>query len=391
MWGLRSVVPPPPRMAPTYLPICSGLRTALVAIAVSAVLLIGWVVPSSAQAQDVVANCDFPDGRDSCNRWYTTPWVSISWQPDPGGMIVSGCAAETFTAEMTAVERSCRVDWSGSTESRKVWIGIDRSPPTVISFNSDRPPDYNGWFNHAVGLGFQGTDSVSGIASCSSTIFGGPEGAGVLVAGSCTDRAGNSAVGAVPINYDTTPPSPPSVDALPGRRKVRVSWTTSPGTTSEVVRLARKQAPVLIYQGTGDAVTDRRLRNGRRYRYVVTQIDQAGNRAAAGASAVPTASPLLLPSAGARIKLANSPPRLVWKRVRGASYYNVQVFRGSRKILSAWPERPRRSLERRWTYAGTHFRLTTGRYCWHVWPGYGKPSRRNYGKRLGTSCFRIIG
>jgi len=363
-----------------------------VTLAVCGALLIA--VPAIAQAQTVVPNCDFPDGRDHCNRWYTTAWVSISWQPDPGGMIVSGCATETFTAEMTAVERSCKVNWSGSTEvTKKIWIGIDRTPPSVVSFNSDRPPDHNGWFNHPVGLAFQGTDPISGVASCSSTIFGGPEGAGVLVGGSCTDRAGNSAADALPINYDATPPAPPSVDVMPGNRRVRVNWTTLPGTSYEVVRLSRKQAPAVIYQGSGDAVTDRSLRNGRRYRYVVARIDQAGNRATGQASTVPTASRLLLPWAGQRIKLTRadtSLPVLVWKPLRKASYYNVQVFHAGRKVLSAWPEQPPRRLERRWTFRGTGYKLTTGRYCWLVWPGYGKRSQRRYGKRLGTSCFRVV-
>jgi len=224
-------------------------------------------------------------------------------------------------------------------------------------------------------------------------IFGGPEGEGVLVGGSCTDRAGNSGAGAVPINYDITPPAPPSVDAMPGNRKVKLTWTTSPDSSSEVVRLSRRQAPAVIYQGTGNAVTDRSLRNGRRYRYVVTRIDQAGNRAAGGASTVPTASRLLLPSAGERVKVTResaSLPLLVWKPVRRARYYNVQVFRRGRKVLSAWPERTQRTLARRWTYRGTDYKLTAGRYCWHVWPGYGKRSNHRYGKRLGTSCFRVI-
>jgi hypothetical protein len=80
----------------------------------------------------------------------------------------------------------------------------------------------------------------------------------------------------------------------------------------------------------------------------------------------------------------------VWKAVRRARYYNVQVFRRGRKILSVWPERTQRRLERHWTYRGTDHKLTAGRYCWHVWPGYGKRSQRQYGKRLGTSCFRVV-
>jgi hypothetical protein len=126
---------------------------------------------------------------------------------------------------------------------------------------------------------------------------------------------------------------------------------------------------------------------------VVTRIDQAGNRAAGKASTVPTASPLLLPSRGERVKVTrrdSSLPLLVWKRVGKARYYNIQVFRGGRKILSAWPERARRGLERRWVYLGADYELSAGRYCWRVWPGYGKRSQQQYGKLLGTSCFHVV-
>ena len=372
---------------------CRGHRR-LGGIVAVAVVIAGLSGPATAHAQEVVANCDFPFGRDHCNRWYTTPWVSVSWQLNPGGMIVSGCSANTFTAETTPVEQRCTVSWSGSTEVRKtVWIGIDRTPPSVVSFIPERPPDHNGWFNHPVSLTFQGTDSVSGIASCSSTIFAGPEGLGIPVRGACTDHAGHSAAGALAINYDATPPSPPAVGAMPGNRKVRLKWTRSPETSSEVVRLARRQPPVMVYQGLADRFTDRSLRNERRYRYVVTLIDQAGNRSTGTTSTIPTASRLLLPSRGERVEVTpddTSLPVLVWKPVRRARYYNVQVFRGQRKVLSSWPERPRQPLKRRWTDAGRSYRLLEGRYCWHVWPGYGKRSERRYGKRLGSSCFRVI-
>jgi hypothetical protein len=300
----------------------------------------------------------------------------------------------TFSVDTAALKTWCEIvdPVSGFTTEKSVVLHIDKTAPRVVGVSA-RPPDHGGWFNHPVSVLFQGTDATSGVASCSSSTYAGPDGAGIAVSGSCQDVAGNVGTGSFLLNYDATPPGAPSVDAMPGNRKVRVTWTTSPNSSSVVVRLARNQAPVVIYRGTGDAVTDRSLRNGRRYRYVVVRIDQAGNRARGGASAVPTASRLLLPWAGQRIKLTRedtSLPVLVWKPVRKARYYNVQVFRGGRKILSAWPERSQRRLERRWTYRGADFKLTAGRYCWHVWPGYGKRSQRQYGKRLGTSCFRVI-
>jgi hypothetical protein len=349
-----------------------------------------FAVPTRVEAQALSHTCDTATSRDGCERWYTASSVTLQWSWSTGGAIGSGCQNGTFFAE-GRVDRTCTVDWAdGATASNPVWIGIDRTPPAVVGMQPDRPPDYNGWFNHPVGLHFQGADSVSGIAACSSTTFGGPEGLGVVVSGTCTDHAGHAASGAFQINYDTTPPRAPSVDAIPGRSRVRLTWTKSPDTQAEVTRIGGGKPSTVVFLGPGDSFTDRSLANGRRYRYVVTLIDQAGNRTARSDSTVPTASKLLLPSRGARLKRRRtSGPLLVWKSVRKARYYNVQVFRDGLKVLSAWPEDPRLQLKRRWTYRGQQYRLRPGRYCWRVWPGFGKRSKDRYGKQLGTSCFRV--
>ena len=52
---------------------------------------------------------------------------------------------------------------------------------------------------------------------------------------------------------------------------------------------------------------------------------------------------------------------LRWTKVRGARYYNVQLLRDGRKLLSAWPGRPRFKLERAWRFNGHRFRLKPGR------------------------------
>ena len=346
-------------------------------------------MPSVTSAQSVGHSCDTPTVRDGCEHWYTAPSVTLQWSWSAGGTIDSGCQNGTFTAE-GRVQRTCNVRWAdGGTSSNPVWIGIDRSAPVVVGMQPDRPPDFNGWFNHPVTLSFQGADGVSGISSCSSTIFGGPEGLGVVVGGTCTDHAGHTASGAFPVNYDSTPPMAPSVDTMPGKRRVRLTWTGSPDHQAEVTRIGGGKPPTVIYRGSGDAYTDRSLKNGQRYRYVVTLIDQAGNRAAGSDSTVPTASKLLLPSQGARLKRRAPGPLLVWKEIRKARYYNVQVFRNGRKVLSAWPKKTRLRLERTWTYQGMRFRLRPAHYCWRVWPGLGKRSKHRYGKLLGSSCFRI--
>jgi hypothetical protein len=96
---------------------------------------------------------------------------------------------------------------------------------------------------------------------------------------------------------------------------------------------------------------------------------------------------LLAPQAGARVK---SPPLLVWRRAARASYYNVQLYRGSVKVLSSWPTRTRLQLRSRWTYLRRTRKLAAGVYRWYVWPGYGRPAANRYGRLLGQSTFRVV-
>ena len=343
---------------------------------------------SAAEAQQVTASCDTPPStRDGCNRWYTTNFVVLNWGWDPVAPTPpTGCDSDTFTGE-ARFERSCTVEWPDTTITKKVWIGIDRTPPQVLAPQSSRPPDYNGWFNHPVDFVFGGSDATSGVASCSSTTYGGPEGPGVLVNGSCRDVAGNVGVGSFGLNYDATPPPLPLVTARPGDRRVVLAWLPAPEAEAiEVVRFAPGAPPVSLFVGQATGYTDRGLKNEARYRYSVAAIDRAGNRAESQVNAVPTASKLLSPRRGARIR---KPPLLTWKPVRRATYYNVQLYRKG-KILTDWPREAQLQLHRSWRFRGKRFRLAPGRYRWYVWPGFGRRSAHRYGRALGSSMFRVI-
>jgi hypothetical protein len=130
--------------------------------------------------------------------------------------------------------------------------------------------------------------------------------------------------------------------------------------------------------------TDGHVRNGVRYAYSVTARDQAGN-VSVRTIAVRPGPRLLSPSAGARI---GAPPLLSWTPVKGASYYNVQLYRGH-KILSVWPKEASLKLRRHWSFAGRRFRLRPGRYRWFVWPGYGSRTRAHYGALIGSGTFTV--
>ncbi|HKY24406.1 MAG TPA: hypothetical protein VJM07_04580 [Gaiella sp.] len=77
-----------------------------------------------------------------------------------------------------------------------------------------RDPDANGWYTKPVDFTFTGDGGPSGIASCTSGTYGGPDSGGATITGTCTDGAGNSASGSFTIKYDATPPA---VTAAPDR------------------------------------------------------------------------------------------------------------------------------------------------------------------------------
>jgi hypothetical protein len=95
---------------------------------------------------------------------------------------------------------------------------------------------------------------------------------------------------------------------------------------------------------------------------------------------------LLSPGAGSSL---SRPPLLRWRRVARASYYNIQLFRNGRKILSAWPTKPQYQLRSRWRYRGQRDRLVHGSYRWLLWAGYGHRSAHHYGRLLGRRTFVV--
>jgi HYR domain/Fibronectin type III domain len=130
------------------------------------------------------------------------------------------------------------------------------------------------------------------------------------------------------------------------------------------------------------------LKNGVEYRFVVSAIDKAGN---ASRGVVVLASPhatlLVLPKAGTKVR---TPPLLRWAPVPSAGYYNVQLFRGKIKVLSAWPTRARTQLARTWMYDKAPRKLAPGTYTWYVWPGFGPRNAVTYGKLIGKSTFVVV-
>jgi hypothetical protein len=326
-----------------------------------------------------------------CEAWYRSA-VTVTWDWRQHDYEAAGgdCSARLFTVDTPGTWAQCAVKPIGLASpvfAEQVLVRVDRTPPRVVAALPDRPPDHGGWFNHPIGFGFRGADATSGVAACSRATYRGPDGAPARVLGTCWDRAGNSASGSFPVDYDATPPAPPRVQFLPGNRVASLRWRPPrDATLAEVVRSPAGGRGRAVYAGGRRSFRDRRLRNGTRYRYTIFVVDRAGNRAKRTVELVPTRGRLLNPWRNAHVR---RPPLLLWKPVSRARYYNVQLRRG-RKVLSSWPTTPRLQLRRRWTFRGHRYRLRPGRYVWYLWAGYGPRSAARYGHLLGKRAFRVV-
>jgi hypothetical protein len=217
---------------------------------------------------------------------------------------------------------------------------------------------------------------------CSAT-YAGPDSDKAEVVGTCHDRAGNAAAFSVPLRYQATPPSL-KVRVSPGDGRVSLSWRATGKV--QVVRSPglRGAHASRLYEGTSRSFTDTHCRDGVRYTYSLRAKDGAGN--VTKRSTAVTVGPRLV--APVEDVLVTTPPLLRWTPVRGASYYNVQLFKGH-KLLSTWPVHSTLQLSRAWVFGGHQYRLTPGRYTWYVWPGFGELGAGRYGRVIGHATFVV--
>jgi hypothetical protein len=331
-------------------------------------------------------------GTQGTNGWYTSP-TTVRWRvedPESGIKSSSGCDATTLVADTPGTRFTCSAtNMVDVTSTVSLSVKVDRTPPVVTGASPDRPPDSPGWYTRPVTFAFAGSDATSGIASCSSVTYAGPDSGYASVVGTCTDQAGNvSAPSGVNFRYDTAAPALKGVVVRSGDREVTVQWIQLPQWEwVEVVRsiAGRRSVARTVYRGSGSRYVDRHVRNGVDYRYAVSGHDAAGHATWASGEATPI-GPLRTPLPGATV---TSPPRLTWKGVRGAVLYNVQLFRGSHKILSAWPRGTSMRIGRTWRYHGRRERLVPGTYRWYVWPAFRRHGELRFGRLIGRSTFKV--
>jgi hypothetical protein len=362
---------------------------------VLATLVSAALTPAAATADPQLSyNCYSPPQSGTtvnCFEWKTSP-VLVSWSYDPGKaqpVPADTCRPETISTDTAGLRVSCEVQdlQDMSTTRKTAVIRVDATTPTITGAASARPPDSEGWWNHPVAFALQGIDATSGIAACSDMTYSGPDSAAAQVTGTCRDVAGNSSTRSFAVKYDATPPTVSGLTPAPVDGRIELSWKPSPDAVrADVTRSpgSAGAARSVVYSGPAKIFTDKSVRIGVRYAYSVTVYDAAGNSAS---MTVRVRASALEPAAGAQL---GKPPLLRWEKERGARYYNVQLFRGRTKLLSAWPKRTQLQLRRSWTYRGRRHRLTRGHYRWYVWPGLGSRADHRYGALIGHSSFSIV-
>jgi hypothetical protein len=243
--------------------------------------------------------------------WFTSG-VVVKWTYS-GETSTKGCDTQELTTDTPGTTLSCTAAAPGQEVTSTITVHIDQTPPTAVAATPARPPDLGLFYTAPLPISWSATDATSGIATCATLTYAGPEGPAVAPAGTCRDRAGNvSAPVAFTFGYGLPPTPAPVVPVV----------TPAPAST-----------------------------------------------------AGPTAT-----STTAKAKAKR--PILTWRARPKVKYYNLQLFRNGRKILSAWPTVASYTLKPSWRFHGRIYKLAAGRYRWYVWPGYGPRSAHRYGRLL---------
>jgi hypothetical protein len=356
-------------------------RGGLALLAGMTILLAALTESAAADTLDYRCSPPVPATTAACAGWHTSA-ISVRWIWDQGlfEAIGGNCDPQTFSTDTAGTLVTCTIGEIGNHSNSftgNVTIKVDATPPTVIAATPDRPPDSNGWWTHPVVFTFAGIDATSGIGSCDQLTYSGPDSWTAGVTGTCRDLAGNSSSLTIPLKYDATPPSVGNVSAAPGDASASITWQPSADVVRSEVTRTPGEASTRLFGGTISSFKDVGLQNGVTYTYRIASFDDAGNSSEATTTVVPKA-----------IARTKAPPLLKWRRIKRARYYNLQLFRGQHKILSAWPARSKLQLKTSWRFRGKLYRLKQGaRYHWYVWPGYGPRAARRYGALIRKGRF----
>jgi large repetitive protein len=142
------------------------------------------------------------------NGWYNHE-LTVAFSGSDAMSGLESCSAPKVyggpDTTSTSVSGTCK-DVAGNVGQAAFPLQYDETSPQASP--AARPPDSNGWYNHAVTVTFQGADGTSGVQSCTQVTYSGPDDPSTALSGTCVDFAGNQSTSSVfTLKYDETAPS----------------------------------------------------------------------------------------------------------------------------------------------------------------------------------------
>jgi hypothetical protein len=228
-------------LASLALLLAAAAAASLLRLSAAAAAAIGLALALGAQPAAATTIKWTPYGTAGEDGWYVSDvyvnWIVSDYTPP---ITDDNCPRTVhLTSDTRGTQVSCSITTSQDGQSSLTTppIKIDTTPPAGVAAAAARPADANGWYRRPVDIAWSGTDATSGIASCTTLTYAGPDGANTPVAGGCRDLAGNSATGGFSLDYDATAPTVARLTATPENRRVKLAWTPSADTVSvEVMR-----------------------------------------------------------------------------------------------------------------------------------------------------------
>ncbi|MCO5176696.1 MAG: Ig-like domain-containing protein [Thermomicrobiales bacterium] len=168
-------------------------------------------------------------GTEGDNGWYTSAvTVTWNWTDDLSDLDTTRCPATSSSNSdgEASISATC-YDQAGNDYEASVPVKIDQTPPAGNPTISGTLGD-NGWYVGQVTVTWNWADATSGTNSCPPVTNALAEGQYTITA-NCSDMAGNTATGSVPIKIDQTPPAfAPTTNGTEGDN----FWYTSPVTVT---------------------------------------------------------------------------------------------------------------------------------------------------------------
>lgn len=135
--------------------------------------------------------------------------VTVNWSCSDAVGVKAENVSQTVSSEGAnqSATGTCEDLYGHTASNIQTGINIDKTAPTA-SATATPGPNANGWNNTDVVISFSGTDTLSGIDTCSESVTLSSEGANQSASGTCTDKAGNeSAAAFASASIDKTAPS----------------------------------------------------------------------------------------------------------------------------------------------------------------------------------------